>query len=153
MVFLFGYDVPIVEVIFGVTLFSILTLILLLVSLHRSKQINKKLDKIMGEEKEFKQELDIAKQEEDQQLALIRTIVKEMHTLTQINRDEHEGMAAVQRLAKKASRHIKVGEKGHPELKNALDELSGYIASLEKVSSKENRQLETINRIVSRIKR
>ena len=154
MVFLFGYDVPIVEVMLTVSLLSIITLVLLLWSLHRTKQLSHKIDHLMGEEKKFKEELDIAKQEEDQQLALIRTIVKELHELDQISRDEHEGYAAVQRLAKRASKHIKVHDRGtHPELKALLDELSRHIEHLDSVSSKENQQLETINKIVSRIRR
>lgn len=154
MVFLYGYDVPIVEVFITVSIMNILALALLLWSLHRSKQMNKKLDKLLGEEKTFKQELDVAEQEEEEQLKVMRTIVKEMHTLEHISSDEHEGMAAVQRLAQKAAKHIRVHDKGtHPGLKEVLDELTRRIQALDAVSTKEDKQLETINRIVSKIRR
>jgi len=155
MVFLYGYDIPIVEVIVSLSLLSLITLVLLLVSLRRSKETNKKLDLLMKEEKEFKNELDITRQEEDQQLGLIRGIVKELHTLNDISREEHEGMSAVQRLAKKASKHFK-GKSivtMTPEIKAVLDELAHHVDKLDHVSARENRQLDTINRIVGRMRR
>lgn len=154
MVFLFGYDVPIVEVVVALACLSVLILLLLLVSLRRTKETNKKLDRLMQEEKQFKEELDATKQEEDQQLSMMRTIVKELHTLTAISAEEHEGFAAVQRLARRASKHVKRGTKAlHPDAKQALLDLATYVDKLDDVSKRENAQLDTINRILSRLRR
>jgi biopolymer transport protein ExbB/TolQ len=154
MVFLWGYDVPIVEIFMSISVLGIVLIILLLISLRRAKETNKKLDRLMGEEKQFKQELDVAKQEEDQQLALIRTIVKEMNVLNQIKAEEHEGVAAVRRLAKRAAVKFKAPDKQHgTDLKAVLDELAGHVDRLDHVSDKENKQLRYINQIVGRLRK
>ena len=152
MVFLFSYDVPIVEVMLILSLLTLIAVVLLFISLHRSKQANKKLDELLIEEKEFKKELDLTKQEEDQQLALIRTIAKELHTLDAITKEEHEGMAAVQRLARRASSKYK--SKSIPaELRDVLAQLAKHVAELDHVSSREDKQLENIKRIASTLRR
>ncbi len=154
MVFLWGYDVPIVEILFALTGMGCVFIILLLISLHRAKEMNRKLDKLMSEEKEFKEELDLTKQEEDQQLALIRAIVKEMHILNQIKAEEHEGVAAVNRLAKKAAAKFKGTDKMHgADLQAILRELTDHVSRLDRVSSKENNQLRYINKIVGRLRK
>jgi predicted RecB family endonuclease len=96
----------------------------------------------------------VAKQEEDQQLALIRTIVKEMNVLNQIKAEEHEGVAAVRRLAKRAAVKFKAPDKQHgTDLKAVLDELAGHVDRLDHVSDKENKQLRYINQIVGRLRK
>lgn len=154
MVFLWGLDIPIVEILVGLTVLGCLFLILLLISLHRAKETNRKLDKLMAEEQEFKEELDLTKQEEDQQLALIRAIVKEMHILNQIKAEEHEGVTAVNRLAKKAAMKFKGTDKMHgPELQAVLRELAEHVSRLDHVSTKENKQLRYLNQIVGRLRK
>ncbi|MEK6822715.1 MAG: hypothetical protein AABY13_02710, partial [Nanoarchaeota archaeon] len=61
---------------------------------------------------------------------------------------------AVQRLAQKASRHIRLHDKRmHPELRNVLEELAAHVRQLEHVSAREDRQLRTINRIMAKSRR
>jgi len=151
MVFLFGYDVPIVEVLVAISLMVLIALFMLLISLRRTSEMNRKLDAILAEEKKVKKELDITKLEEDQQLTMMRHVVKELHALTGISHQEREGMAAVERLASNAAKRY--GGKASPELRAALHQLQQEIERLRKVSSQEDTQLAKLRMLITRARR
>ena len=81
MVFLFGVDFPLIELMFVVTIITLLSILVLLSGVVRLWNMNKKLDLLLKEEKLMKEELDLTKMEEDQQLAFMKELVNELSSL------------------------------------------------------------------------
>ena len=150
MVFLFGYNVPLVEILVIISIMILLFFIVLIYSLSKVIGINKKLDTVLKEEKAFKKELDETKLEEDEQLRLVRRLVREMSILHIIGKEEHENLLMVKKLLNEFESggvHIS----GRPS-KRHVKRLNKAITKLEKVSSKEDKQLQYLNKLVSKLR-
>jgi len=150
MVFLFGMDLPLMEIMFVIAVLLISCLIGLIFALFKEVQINKKLDVLLKEEHKIKKELDFAEMEENKQIILLRHIVNEIASLHGIRIKGIAHVDAMKGLAEEA-RQLPVGatKSDHQEI---LQRMVQQVAKLDRLSLQETKQLAYINDIVTRMR-
>lgn len=130
--FVFGIDLPVVEMFLISSIITFILLILIALLFRRIIEFNKKLDQILKEEHIVKKELDQTKDdldqtraEEDEQLKLIKVVVKELGAVESI---------------------IKIGDKEIDYMKKLVDELNG----LSTMKVREGRYIKKMDSLVER---
>jgi len=151
MVFLFGMDIPLVEVMAGIAVLLLIGTICMIFALFKEIQISKKLDALLKEEHQIKKELDIAEMEETQQLVLLKHVVNEIASLHGIRTKSVQHMQTMKELSVEANRLSPSATKGqHHDL---MDKMTAQIARLDQIGEHETRQLAYINDIISRFRK
>jgi len=150
MVYLFGMDVPLMELLSIISVLMILGFIALIYALFKEIQINKKLDLLMKEEYRIKKELDIAELEENKQIILLRHIVNEIASLHGIRTKGVMHLEGMKQLADEArSLPANAPKEKHTEL---IEKMVNQIAKLDQISIQETRQLAYIRDIIGRVR-
>lgn len=151
MVFLFGMDVPLVELLVVIAGIMVVAVFGLIYSLIKESQINKKLDLLLNEEHKIKQELDIAELEESKQLVILKHVVKEIAQLHGIRTKGALEVMAMKEIADEAKRLPEEASKN--EHHTLMDKMVQQIERLHKISENESKQLAYINDLVERLKK
>ncbi len=151
--FVFGLDLPVVEIYLVSSVITVFLLIIVVMLIRRMITFNKKLDELLREEHIVKKELhqtregmQQTKAEADEQLRLMKVMVEEM--------------SAIDRLAK-------IGDKEIQYIKRLVDEMNGlsemktrekgYIQKMDQLIEKFNRtyqrQIEKLTQINETLKK
>jgi len=144
MVFVFGLDVPLIEMFVLLILLVIFSLVILVIMLRKQTVINKKLDTLLDEEREIKEELDITKLEEDKQLLLMRRLVQELGQMGGLSEKKEQEMerildstTALQTMSPGSSKQTKM-----------LQSLIAQINGIDGTIKLEAKQLDYIAKVV-----
>ena len=140
MVFIFGYEFPLIEVmlILGFLLISSITLLVFV--LAKLWAMNKKLDSVLADERKVKRGLEKAIADENIQLSKIG---EEMKLLERVNKNENAQLKYI----KDVVNAITLSKAGKISLEH-VKEIARQMKRLEKLNNRENIQLEYIKKIV-----
>jgi len=127
--YVFGIDLPVVEVYLISSIITVLLFIMLIFLFRNVMTLNKKLDRILKEEHEVKKELDVTQEEEEEQLVLMREMVKEMGALDKLTRTGEKEINAIRKIVAEIEglSAIKMQEGKH------LDFLGKLVVKLDKL--------------------
>ena len=148
MVFIFGYDLPLIEFFAAITVLVLLLTIGIAYILRTLVKLNHKVDRILGEEKVFHRELAETKKEEDIQLSLMKKLVIGMSDLAKMNKSENKKL---DNIKKSAIRKIKTA-KGGKEAAH-FNDIVKIVENLQGISTKESAQLRLIHKIAKEFRK
>jgi len=143
--YVFGIDLPVVEVYLISSLLTFILFILLILLFRNVWMLNRKLDRLLTEEAQIKEELDVTKQEEDQQLVMMKEMLKEMGSLDKLTKTGEKEINAIRTIVKEIEglSHIKMKEGKH------LDYLSRLINKLDRLQSLHEKQVNKLGSILN----
>jgi hypothetical protein len=142
MVFIFGFDFPLIEALLVMGLIMVLLFGLLIFVLKRIMDINHKLDEVLAEEHLVHEEMEHMRTEEMKQLGMI---AKHISVLDEIGEEETKQMAYIKDVMKTLSA-TKPGKAHMATIKKITDQ----IKKIHSISDKENKQLAKIQDMVTR---
>jgi hypothetical protein len=144
-------DFPLIEVMFVVTILTLISILVLLFGVVRLWNMNKKLDMLLKEEGAIKEELDITKLEEDQQLSFMKELVGELSSLHGIATKKTNYFNKAKKLI--SSSEVKKLEQ-NPEARGSfLNRVVDQLKKLDDISRKEDEEIDYIKHILNRLQK
>jgi len=148
MAYLFGVEAPIIEILVILSLLLIISLIFEIYTTFRMRTINRKLSKLVVEEKILKEELDLTKLEEDKQLVLMQELVGQLSNFMVTKGKKSEALISTKNMLKQFKGKMKPGQRG-----KFMSRFVDQVNKLEDLSQAENKQLTFIKKILHKFKK
>ncbi|HLC85622.1 MAG TPA: hypothetical protein VJH22_07575 [Candidatus Nanoarchaeia archaeon] len=146
MVYVFGLDVPLIEVFAILSLLVLVCVGLILLLLRKQQKVNKTLDEVLVQERAVKEELDLTKMEEDKQLLLMRRLVEELGQLHLISGKSKGEMSSLLNLSREAQQ-LEPGETAQQAL--MLQKMIAQISAVDRVVQQGNQKLDFMTQLLS----
>jgi len=147
MVFVFGLDMPLIEMFVLLSLLVLIVVVVVVVLLFKQKGVNRKLDQLLKEEHEIKEELDLTKMEEDKQLLLMRKLVDELGDLHLISSKKRGELKQLVDISHTAS---SLGPGMEEEQTRLMQQMIAHISNVNRTVDKESEQLDYIQQLIER---
>lgn len=144
MVFVFGLDVPLVEMFVLLSLLIIVCIVILIFMMRKQGVISKKLDALLDEEHEIKEELDLTKMEEDKQLLVMKRLIKELTSMHKISSKKSKEMEQIIDTTSELAQQ-RPGSNSQSKL---LQTLMAQISNMDRVIQKESQQMDYVVKMV-----
>lgn len=142
MVFIFGFNFPLVETLFVMGIFQLISMGLLVWTLINLRKMNKKLDEVIREERIVKHELDAALKEETDQISLLAELMGNVNVIKKIALKKNQ---KIQKLEKEIAKAKKDKDKGKV-INKAIDELK----DVDKLNREEEHVLKRIGKDITK---
>lgn len=146
MVFIFGMNFPLVESLFVIGILILISLFLIVWTLFALRKLNKKLDKIIKEERIVKQELDKALSEENDQIELLATLSGNVNAIKRIAEKKNKKIEKVEKEMAKVKKDAGKKKQNTKALEKAIEELE----DVDKLSKEEENALKQIGKEVTK---
>jgi len=144
MVFVFGLDVPLIEMFVILSLLVLVSIACLIALLLKQTKINTKLDSMMKEEHEIKEELDLTKMEEDKQLLFMKKLIEELGQLNLVSGKKKEELRQLVDIST-ATQSL-----GPDQQLRMMQRMMAQIAQVDRVVAKESTQLDYIQGLIEK---
>ncbi|MFC1698054.1 hypothetical protein ACFL1H_06950 [Nanoarchaeota archaeon] len=141
MVYIFGVNVPLVEILFIIAIFILVAMLLIVWALLAMRKMNKKLDAVLREERVVKHELDLALKEENKQIELLAGLMGNVKVMQKISKNKEFKLKQAEKLMAKAGKKNKI-----KSIKKAIDDLK----DVDKLSRKEDKVLNNIGKDIKK---
>jgi len=147
MVFVFGMDVPLVEMFVLMSLLIIVCIIMLVIMIKKQGDLRRKLDLMLAEEHEIKEELDLTKMEEDKQLMLMKRLVKELGKLHLISGKKEGEMTRLVDISRTAT-SLSPGQ--IDQQARIMQQMIAHVNNINSTVERESQQLEYITSLLEK---
>lgn len=130
MAFVFGINIPVIEVFLISSMFTIVLFIVLIIISYQIHKVNKNFGKLMVEEHEIKKELDQTLHEEAEQLRMMKGVIQELSYIEELLKSNKRKVRGVKGTFEKID-FSKV-TKNQEKFLVAMDKIGMKLSELEK---------------------
>ncbi|MBD3309931.1 hypothetical protein GF351_01795 [Candidatus Woesearchaeota archaeon] len=150
---IYGVDVPLVEF-FVIIIFVMVVFFAVLVwLLVKFFEMNKKLDLVLRDEKKFHSELRETKEEEDEQLGMMRKIVKELAILDKVVMSEKKQLNYIKDNILAELKGVRLLKGRSPMALKQLKEFVKKVEHIDKINEQESDQLERVKHLIDELEK